>query len=224
MFRAHGFGLVEQIESRDDAIGNDSPNRRPRQVGRRIGWRVRRSPRRPGPNAARRDRKAERRARAIKQPVADIGGQASERRIALIGEAAHPRNVVGNDGTGNLGSKIGDRHELRGHRAFGRPVQSVPLCESARDGTSSSLSPTSPTSLPMVKPNRCSVSMVPQRAPVGSIASASSRQDSAARLAALAKRFDAPAMAGIPNRTSGSLRSPSWHTLRIERLRHRTIR
>jgi hypothetical protein len=40
------------------------------------------------------DRKPERCGRAIEYPVADVGGQASKRGIALIGEPADTGNVV----------------------------------------------------------------------------------------------------------------------------------
>ena len=91
----------------------------------------------------------------------------------------------------------------------------VPFCFANRPVTdpSSSLSPTSPTSLPMVKPNRCSVSMLAQRAPVGDYRKreqqAGFHRPSCHRNQTL--RCPQPRHGKHPSPTSGGLRSPLRH-------------
>src|SRR5277367_622784 len=84
--------------------------------------------------------------------------------------------------------------EVNSVRRFGRGTNSadnvlvsaayvpVRLAKRPVADPSISRSPTSPTSLPMVKANRCSVSMVSLRAPAGANARASHRQDRAKRM------------------------------------------
>src|SRR6476661_7616256 len=68
--------------------------------------------------------------RAVKQPVAKIRGEAFDRELPAVVEAADADDVVGGDRRAVFGAQVRQRHELGGEHLRGGAVRSRALCQS----------------------------------------------------------------------------------------------
>lgn len=105
------------------------------------------------------DSQSECRSRAVEKPVPKVGGKAAEGNLSPVFEPAYARNIARIDRCSKFGPEFLERHEFCGER-LGHSATIRTGCFAKRTVVDplTSLSPTFPTSVPIVNPNRCSVS------------------------------------------------------------------